>query len=38
MFHNCRNTDQIGRAVAKIIGRMDVETSGIPGHAVGSAP
>ena len=38
MVHNWRNTDQIGRAVAKVIGRTDVETSGIPGPAVVSAP
>ena len=38
MLHNWRNTDQIGRAVAKVIGRTDVETSGIPGPAVVSAP
>jgi hypothetical protein len=38
MVHNWRNTDQIGRAVAKVIGRNDVETSGIPGPAVVSAP
>ena len=38
MVHNWRNTDQIGRAVAKVIGRSDVETSGIPGPAVVSAP
>jgi hypothetical protein len=38
MVHNWRNTDQIGRAVAKVIGRTDIETSGIPGPAVVSAP
>jgi hypothetical protein len=38
MVHNWRNTDQIGRAVAKVIGRPDIETSGIPGPAVVSAP
>ena len=38
MVHNWRNTDQIGRVVAKVIGRTDVETSGIPGPAVVSAP
>jgi hypothetical protein len=38
MVHNWGNTDQIGRAVAKAIGRTDVETSGIPGPAVVSAP
>ena len=38
MVHNWRNTDQIGRAVAKVIGRTDVETSGIPGPTVVSAP
>jgi hypothetical protein len=38
MVHNWRNTDQIGRAVARVIGRTDVETSGIPGPAVISAP
>jgi hypothetical protein len=38
MVHNWRNTDQIGRAVAKVIGRTDIETSGIPGPPVVSAP
>jgi hypothetical protein len=38
MVHNWRNTDQIGRVVAKVIGRTDIETSGIPGPSVVSAP
>jgi hypothetical protein len=38
MVYNWRNTDQIGRAVAKVISRMNFETLGIPGTAVVSAP
>ena len=37
-LHNWRNADQTGRAVAKVSGWTDIETPGIPGPAVVSAP